>query len=188
MKNLIIQLIGDLVTSIWCMWSNYRFRNTERFSKELQDDDKVSTYKDIQELIIRLYSCFIWTADDITQLGDAITPPPQNYKTYLTKPLKDDCDGFHSLVYHCLYNSGIECYLLTANEIGGGHCVLTFNLNDLWYVIDYNKIYGGFHDLKSTVYDYNKHYTQVYKCKEPIYNGFVKYNYDSGKFVRVDLI
>ena len=184
----IVKLIGDIITSIWCVWSNYRFRNVERFNTQLQDEDKVSNYKDIKELIVRLYSCFIWTQDDITQLGDAITPPPQNYKTYLEQPLKDDCDGFHSLVYHCLYNSGIKCYLLTANPIGEGHCVLTFTLNDLWYVIDYNKIYGGFHELQSAIDDYNQIYTKVYKSKEPVYNGLVKYSYEDGKFSRVNLI
>lgn len=186
--KVLVKLFGDIITSIWCMWSNYRFKNVERFSKELEEDDRVSTYKDIQELVIKLYGCFIWTADGIDQLGDAITPPPQNYKTYLERPLKDDCDGFHSLVYHCLYNSGIKCYLLTANPIGEGHCVLAFTLNDLWYVIDYNKIYGGYTKLQDAINRYNKEFMIVYKAKEPIYNGLVEYNYEDGKFRRVNII
>ena len=182
----IVKLFGDIITSLWCMWSNYRFKNVERFSKELQKIDKVVTLRDIKELVNRLYGCFVWTADGIDQLGDAITPPPQCYSTYLEKPLHDDCDGFHSLVYHCLYNSGIECYLLTANPLGEGHCVLTFKLKDLWYVVDYNDVYGEFHSLQDAIDRYNKEFVIVYKSKPPIYNGLVEYDYKDGKFKRVN--
>lgn len=175
---------GPLFTYLWCLWSNIRFKNVERFDTKLLEIDRVASLNDIKTLVKRLYSCFIWTADGIDQLGDAVTPPPQNYKTYMNRPLKDDCDGFHSLVYHCLYNSGIECYLLAVNpaKMGQGHCVLVFKLNDRWYVNDYSKVYNGFTNLKDAIKNYNESYPIRYNTEKVVYNGLIKYSYDSGKF------
>lgn len=183
------KFIWNILTSIWCWWSNIRFKNSERFSTFVNDIDIVSNLTEIKNLVSRLYNCFIWTADGIDQLGDAITPPPQNYKTYLEKPLKDDCDGFHSLVYHCLYNSGIECYLLTVNpaKMNQGHCILVFKLNDRWYVNDYKKVYNGFTNLQDAIDKYNSIYPERYKTEPVAYNGLVKYSYEEGKFYRIDI-
>lgn len=182
-----IKLIGDLMISWWCWWSNKRFKNCIRSNIGTEPIDKVGTLSELQELVQRLYGCFIWTADGIDQLGDAITPPPQNYAKYLEMPLKDDCDGFHSLVYHCLYNSGIDCYLLTVNttKFNEGHCVLLFYLDGKWYVNDYNTIYEGFDTYQEAIDDYNEHYVVNYKCQGSIlYNGLVEYSYVTGKFKR----
>lgn len=178
---------GDLFTLIWCWWSNIRFKKSERFNTSILDIDKVSNLNEIKNLVKKLYNSFIWTADDITQLGDAVTPPPETYKQYLEHPLKDDCDGFHSLVYHCLYCSNIECYLLTVNpaKMGDGHCILVFKLNDRWHINDYNIIYNGFSTIEDAIKNYNEKYPSIYKTKEVVYNGLVKYDYKEGKFIKV---
>lgn len=188
-KSGLIKLIGNIIINWWCWWSNYRFRGTRRLDKYVQDCDKVSDLNSIKQLVKRLFAKFEWTADGIDQLGDAVTPPPENYNKYLNAPLRDDCDGFHSLVYHCLKNSGIECYLMTVNPLrGGGHCVLIFNLWGKWYVNDYNQVYMGHVNPQDSVNDYNKMYTLYYKTGEVVYNGFVSYDYTEGKFRRVDLV
>lgn len=135
-------------------------------------------------LVRKLYSKFVWTKDDATELGDSITPPAQNYLNYLNGKLYDDCDGFHSLVYHCLRASNIQCYLLSVITIDGGHCVLVFNYQDKWYVNDYNDVYSGFATLKEAVEDYNKKYIKIYNDNlgEVVYNGFIHYDYKTGKF------
>lgn len=181
--------LWKLLTSVWCCWSNFRFRKCERFSRSLQYIDTVTNLTEIRNLVDRLYDSFIWTADDITQLYDAITPPPENYKIYLEKPLKDDCDGFHSLIYHCLYNSGIECYLLTANpaKMGDGHCILIFKYDDKWYINDYYRVYEGFSTAEEAIADYNPRYSERYKTDEVVFNGVVKYDYVTGKFSRIEL-
>lgn len=185
-----IKFFGDIAISLWCWWSNYRFRECIRSNIGTEPEDKISTLQDLKALVKRLYDGFIWTADDITQLGDAITPPPQNYAIHLDRPLRDDCDGFHSLVYHCLYNSGIDCYLLTVTpkKINDGHCVLLFYLDGEWHVNDYTKVYQGFKTPEEAIKDYNKIYLEKYDCTGPIiYNGLVEYNYASGKFSRVTI-
>ena len=182
-----IKFFGDLAISWWCWWSNYRFRKCIRSNIGTEKEDKAGTLQEIKDLVKRLYDCFIWTADGIDQLGDAITPPPQNYAIYLEQPLKDDCDGFHSLVYHCLYNSGLDCYLLTVtpSKIKDGHCVLMFYLDGKWYVNDYTKVYPGFEDPQEAIDNYNKAYLVRYKVAGPIiHNGLVEYDYVSEKFKR----
>lgn len=181
-KNKICNLIGDISMSWWCWWSNYRFKKSIRNNLKVNEEDLVSTYKQVQALVAKLYKKFEWTADGADQLYDAMTPPPQNYQYYLDGLLKDDCDGFHALVYHCLYNSGIKCSLFTANAINSGHCILAFTLSDKWYVVDYNKVYKGYDTLEEAVDEYNKVYPTIYNSKKIIYNGFIQYDYEKGKW------
>ena len=183
-KNKLYNLIGDFSMSWWCWWSNTRFKDAIRDNKKVNDEDLVSTYKQVQTLVAKLYKKFKWTADGPDQLWDAMTPPPQNYQHYLDGLLKDDCDGFHALVYHCLYNSGIKCSLFTANAINSGHCILVFTLNSKWYVVDYSKVYKGYDTLEEAIDEYNKVYPTIYKSKEILFNGFVQYNYETGKWFR----
>lgn len=58
-------------------------------------------------------------------------PPPQVYRDYMGGLVKDDCDGFHSLVLHCLRVNGVRCYLLAVEARGAGHCVLLMQYNQL---------------------------------------------------------
>ena len=168
----------------WPFWSNIRFKKAIRYDRTLEKEDIVMNLTDIRSQVKKLYNKFTWTRDGIDQLGDAITPPPQNYYQYLSGELRDDCDGFHSLVYHCLYNSGFECYLLSVIALGGGHCVLLFkSKNDKWYVNDYNDIYGGFDTAAEVVEHYNKIYEINYKPKsEVVANDIFSYDYNKGKF------
>lgn len=186
--NKFIEFFGNITVDWWCFWSNARFKDAEHFNKEVDIEDSVYNFYDIQQLVRKLYANFEWTADDITELWDAMTPPPENYKIWKQEKLKDDCDGFHSLVYHCLKNSGLDCYLFCVNAIGGGHCVLLFKYNDKWYVNDYTKIYEGFKLPIAAIEDYAAKYKDKYKLKSDVFfYGVVKYDYEDGKFHRVKL-
>lgn len=183
-----MEFLGGLVTNYWCHWSNIRFKKKERFSTELLEDDKVKTVAEIKSLVKKLIRTFTWTADGVDQLWDAILPPPEMYKSWKENQLTvGDCDDFHSLVYHCLYNCGIECYLLSANATKGdsGHCILIFKLNDLWHVVDYGTVYNGFFTAQESIDNYNEIYLRKYDCKpgsKVFFNGLVKYDYTTGKF------
>lgn len=183
-KNKFITLIGDIALLWWSFWSNIRFHKAIRKNIPITDEEKVSTVKDIQSLVSKLYKKFHYTPDGPDQLWDAITPPPQNYQHYLNGELKDDCDGFHSLVYHCLYNNDIECYLLTVNpfKLTGGHCILIFKLNNKWHINDYIKVYSGFDTPEEAIVEYNKTYPTRYGTKEVAYNGLIRYDFKKGKF------
>lgn len=170
----------------WPIWSNVRWRNALK-DHSVADEYLVKNLTDIKILVRLLYKKFKWVADDATELGDSITPPAQCYKDFCNGLLEDDCDGFHSLVYHCLAKSGVRCYLMSVVVASGGHCVLVFENKGKWYVNDYNKVYNGFATLREAVEDYNKIYLTSYhkEDNEVIYNGFTEYNYTTGKFKSV---
>lgn len=186
--NKLVKFFGDIVTSIWCSWSNTRFKQAERFDTTLEKDEIIQDIFGVTRTAREIYNNFEWTKDGIDQLGDAIVPPPQNYRNLKNAKLKDDCDGFHSALYHYMYNSGYECYLLSVVAIDGGHCVLIYkDESNKWRVVDYKKVYESFCDMSAAIEDYNTHYQKVYKLKAPFYNGLVLYNYVTGKFSRVKI-
>jgi hypothetical protein len=187
-KKFFLKLFSPFANEVWWPnWSNRRWKNAIKYV-ELKEEDKLEklTKANITILVKKLYKNFHWTADGITELWDSITPPAQNYQHYLDGELRDDCDGFHSLVYHCLHNNGIECYLLSAIAVGAGHCVLVFKLNDKWYVVDYSTVLNGYDTLQEAIDNYNIHYVDVYNAEsEVVYNGLIQYDYQTGKFSSV---
>lgn len=189
MKNYTFKkLLINIGLTWWTGWSNFRFRKALK-DNVLLDEDKVKNCAEIRRLLLRLYDKFNYTDDGVDQLFDAVTPPPQNYQYYLDGEVKDDCDGFHSLLYHCLAKSGIECYLLTVHptKITSSHCVLLLKLNGLYRVIDYRTIYTGSSTAEEAIATYNEVYPKKYGTPEVIYNSTIKYDYDKGKLVRVYL-
>ena len=180
-----MKLIFKFATQVWWVhWSNRRFKKSIRFFPNINDADVVKDLDQIKMLVLKLYKHFEWVADDASQLWDCIQPPTQCYSDYVNGLLKDDCDGFHSLVHYCLHYSNIESYLLTANpkKISDGHCILLFKLNDKWYVDDYNLIYDGFATAKEAIEDYNKRYPELYDCGKVYHNGLLRYDFEKGKF------
>lgn len=174
----------------WCLWSSVRFAKQERFFHDVATQDKIKDNLDIIKLAKRVYSKFKYTQDDISQLWDAIVPPPQNYLNYRGGIIEDDCDGFHSAVYHVLANSHIiqDCYLMAVTAKECGHCVVVYRFDNKWYVLDYKKLYQGFDTLKEAYENYNKDYSKKYNAPSGVYyNGFVKYNYNKGVFYLVDI-
>ena len=186
-NNFWTKLYGFLYMKVarywWVFWSNIRFKKAIRHNVPIHLEDTVSDLAGARTLVKKLYKKFTWTADGIDQLGDAITPPPQNYQHYLEGELKDDCDGFHSLVYHCLYNSGFTCYLLSVIALGGSHCVLLFkSKNNKWYVNDYTRIYDGCDTPIDAINDYNKIFVTRYTVKSNVVaNDVIIYDYNKKK-------
>lgn len=187
MKKFLWKLFSPFANEVWWPnWSNFRWRKALK-DHSVADEHLVKNLTEIKELVKVLYRGFKWTADDIKDLGDSITPPAQCYRDFCNGLLEDDCDGFHSLVYHCLVKSGVRCYLMSVVSDDGGHCVLVFNYKDKWYVNDYSKVHNGFATLKEAVEDYNTIYINSYckKGSEVVYNGFIEYNHTTGKFKSV---
>lgn len=176
-------------TKWWTFWSNIRFKNSERSDVDLlYTEDFAYNVKEIKSLTRRIYDKFNYTKDGANQLWDAITPPPQNYLNYINGVVNDDCDGFHSTLYHCLHKSNIECYLMSVSGIGSGHCVLVFRLNNLWHVVDYTIVYSGHKNLSDAIKEYNSSYKKIYGYKkEFLYNAIIKYDYDKKKFIGFSL-
>ena len=182
--NSFIKFFVDIGQIFWVLWSNFRFRKTERYSKNIRGEDRLISLVKIRSLAKKFYKSFEYTEDGADQLYDAMIPPSHAYKEYCKGLLKDDCDGFHSLAYHCLQASDIEdSYLLTTHARGSGHCTTVFKYDGLWYGWDYTRIYGGTDSLEALIVEHNKYYEETYSHDKPVYhNAFFSYDYDKGKF------
>lgn len=183
MKKAILRFFASVAQKWWAFWSNIRFRKSERFSKEILEEDKINDLDDIRRICPKLYSHFRYKNDGLDQLFDAVITPPQAYKNYLTSELEDDCDGFHALLMHVLKCNNIKCYLLSVIAWKNGHCILVMKYNDLWYTADYTHVYQGFKTLDESVKNYNREFPIKYNIKyEVYYNGLIDYDYEKGKF------
>lgn len=173
----------------WPFWSNLRWKKERELNVPVEEVHLVQYLTEIKTLVKVLYNNFSWTADGADQLGDSICPPAYNYKRWQEGVLKDDCDGFHSLVYHCLTASNIECYLLSVTHLRGGHCVLLFKHKNKWYVNDYSRIHSGFATAAEAIADYNAAYINTYERgkKKYLYNALVSFDYVAHKFKTVKL-
>lgn len=186
-KNKFLKFIMTIATIWWVFWSNVRFKKCTKDVEILEEDDINCAPATVKSLAKRLYKKFNYTDDGIDKLWDAITPPAQNYQDYLLGEVKDDCDGFHSLLLHVLAKcrDHVECYLLSVVARGGGHCVLVYRYKKKWYVMDYTTVYKGFPTIEEAVEDYNNTYVEKYKLKGKVFfNGLVKFNYNKKKFER----
>lgn len=187
LKKVVVKVAQSFANDAWWpLWSNVRWTNERAAgSSKVNAEDKVRNITEARALVRKLYSRFQWTKDGADQLWDSICPPPYNYDRYKKGILKDDCDGFHSLAYHCIYNSGFKnTYLLSVvTGLSGGHCVLLFKMGSYWYVNDYDVIYGGYTSAKKAVSAYNAIYENKYRPKEKVnFNSTISYNYSKKKF------
>lgn len=173
----------------WPIWSNIRWSKERKIVCEAKEEHKATNLTQIKALVKTLYANFKWTKDGADQLWDSVCPPAYNYKRWTEGVLKDDCDGFHSLVYHCLASSGVECYLLCATHMKGGHCILLLKNKDKWYVNDYNKVHSGFATPQEAIEDYNKIYSDTYeKGKRKVeFNSLTAFNYKKHKFINIKI-
>lgn len=187
-KKLYSFLCKFAITIWWPTWSNFRWRNAIKYNLALKTDDRINSLSDISIILKRVYYIFKYTKDPLNQLWDSIVPPPQNYLNYVNNNLADDCDGFHSAVYHILAGNNIICYLMTANSINSGHCVLIFCYLNNWYIVDYTSIYGPYETVNLAVEKYNSVYIRKYNSKPVLYNGFIEYDYKDGKFKSISLL
>lgn len=114
MVNFFITLWMKYLRNFWSMirWNGKRKIDSEPVF-EVTDDNLQSTLKDV-------YSHYVWTMDDISQLLDSICPPPYLYNWYLdiknsdsSDKVKGDCDDYHALIYHLLINNGYDAALIT---------------------------------------------------------------------------
>lgn len=196
-KNKFINFFMTIATMWWVFWSNLRFKKAVKHIS-VRDEDLIEGYDPVtvRKLAKSVYNKFDYTPDGFDKLWDAITPPTQLYKDYTEGNVKDDCDGFHSLLHYFL-NWGCDkgeellkvggVYLLSVVARGGGHCVLVYKYKDKWHVVDYKNVYKGFDTIEEAVKDYNIIYKDKYKDikSDVYYNALVDYNYDKGKFKRV---
>ncbi|MBO7732406.1 MAG: hypothetical protein J6S67_07630 [Methanobrevibacter sp.] len=187
MRRLFISIVNFFSKIInkfwWPHWSNLRWSKLVTEDPPLQPEDIITDIESLQSVCKRLYEKFVWAHDGIDELFDAVMPPPMVYKEYLDGSIIDDCDGFHSTLYHMVAKSGYRCFLLCVLAHKKGHCVLLCQINDKWYVCDYTRIYAGVDNPMDAINEYNAEYVQLYHADSDVfYDGLTLYDYDSSKF------
>ena len=168
----------------WIPWSNFRYKKVERYYRFINAEDRAFSIPQIKSLAERMYGRFNYTPDGADKLWDAVCPPPYAYcQVKVGLKFADDCDGFHSLMYHCLNTEITKPYLMTVYAKGSAHCVLVFYFDFRWFVLDYTTLYEGFVDIKEAIKNYNEEFVKKYKAKSKVRsNLFLQYDYTKGKF------
>lgn len=185
--------IVGFVAMVWLRyikpsWSHFRWR--DRLAGDtLPVPKNIITRADIQSFLNECYPVFEWTMDGITELTDSYRPLPYLYNEYYDakkagsgNKFKDDCDGYHSVVWHVLNYNSIECALITlvTKPFTKSHTMCAYKATEggrtVYYVIDYNRIRGVYTSLEDFVNAY----------KLPVcYWQLDKYDYGNRKFYYV---
>ena len=197
MKKLKIRVpnfIIKIVNWMWVMWSNLRWGKAKKIYPLLSID--LISKKDIhcsydvikfcKEAATRIYSNFTWTDDGIDQLKDAIRPPAQCYSDAIDSHLNEDCDGFHSALYHIMSQTsllelGLKPYLLSITDRYGraGHCFfIARNIDGNIFIQDYNQsTWFNTKDENEAVQKIKEQYKETY---EDAFIGFYTYDLNKG--------
>ena len=167
------------------LWSRIRWAKENRGNSS--PIERVHSILDIKQLVKTLNKSFCYTMDDISEAFDSLKPPSMVYQSYVDGKFKDDCDGFHTCVYHILANSKVECWLLTliTKDIMTSHTVLLFEFENKWYIDDYDYVHGGLDSVEEMVETYKNIFVKNYRTKPVIYINFLKYDYVKGTFYNV---
>lgn len=176
---------------LWCdhlrpFWSQIRWCGKRKVKGEEVTEKITPTITSVRSLCQSVDDKFRWTMDDFSQLFDSLRPCEYLYNWYknATKetPLKDDCDGYHSLIYHILTANGFDCCLFTivTNPVKNSHTMTLYKYNNMYYLIDYTSIreYSGC-TIQGIVDDYNKRHG----LKKEHYWNTQRYDYEKKKFV-----
>lgn len=149
-----------------------------------------ATRTDIGKFLSECYSHFDWTMDGIDELTDSFCPLPYLYNKYVSqkeagKKLQDDCDGFHSVVWHVLNANNIECALITVvvKPFWDSHTMCLYrgekDGKKVYFVANYSIIYKAF----NTIEEFIAYYENLKKTKIR-YWQLDKYDYEKQMFVR----
>lgn len=170
--------------NFWSMirWNGKR-KEVSREMISVNDGNLKSTLKDV-------YSHYQWAMDDVSQLFDSMRPAPYLYNQYLEaklndKVVEDDCDGYHTIIYHMLKNNGYRVALITlvTDPISQSHTMVAIKdiIDDgtvSYRVVNYTAITGPYITLEKFVEQY-KH--------DVICWSVDKYDYDGRRFRNISV-
>lgn len=114
-----------------------------------EKSEKVPTVTDTTfSLVVRdVYKNYDWEMDGFSELFDSLRPIPYIYNLYYEKKkkgelFKDDCDGFHSLIYYILEQNGYDCFLVTfvTKPLSKAHTMCVVKKAGAYRLINYSAI------------------------------------------------
>ena len=174
---------------LWCkhlkhFWSKLRWwKQRKEVSKEVIHVDDTNLKAMAQDV----YRNYKWTMDDWTEFFDSMRPAPSLYNEYLAAKetpeadkVLDDCDGFHTIIYHILKNNGYNVALITVvtNPITKSHTMCLIKDGPKSFrVVNYTTIKGPY----ATIQEFIDDYSTPARCW--CLDG---YNYEKKKFYNID--
>ena len=170
-------------------WSKIRWNKQRKVVAE-ECKETVKTIAEIRAMCSKVYSCFEWTMDDISELFDSYRPTEYLYNTYLGEKAKgkkwqDDCDGYHTVIYHILIQNGFDAVLFTiaTKPFTKSHTMCLFKADGKMYLVNYTSVReyeSG--NIQAIVDDYNKRN----KLEPEHYWNTQKYDYAGKVFYSVN--
>lgn len=186
-------VIVNFFIKLWCnyiklFWSKIRWCGKRKI-KAVPCTESLTSLGDIRQMCKTVYRSFEWTMDDISELFDSFAPVEYLYNYYrdseeAAEKFKDDCDGYHSVIYHILTQCGYDAALLTiaTSPISKSHTMTLFKLDGKYYLVNYTSIIEyNTTDIQAIVDDYNN----ARGFKKEHHWVVQKYNYDKAAFYNV---
>ena len=136
-------------------------------------DIKISSKADILNFAKKYYDNFVYTKDYF----DEFRPPATCYKELVEGCLKDDCDGFHRRLLHCLQENGCPAAIMSIVYQGGGHAIVVFKIHNEYCFVDYTNGFSFF-DFKSL----EKYVTQIKYKDKYIAHYYAVWNKEKGVY------
>jgi hypothetical protein len=112
------------------------------FIKPIKHNPIKLDVEEIDKELDKLIKDFIYTADGIKELADAIVPPDYALYQLQNNKLFDDCDGFHAAAYELIRNAGYKTALVTSlnDNVMSNHVMVLFEHNRNLYLVNYNTV------------------------------------------------
>lgn len=155
-------------SKLWCdylrpFWSKIRWCGKRKIAGKEVTEKVTNTLTSVRNMCNEVYRRFEWTMDGFTQLFDSLRPCEYLYNWYqeanYDDPIKDDCDGYHSIIYHILQANGFDCCIITiiTSPITKSHAMTLYKYNGDTYLVNYTSVKKYTNcTVQDIVNDYNK--------------------------------
>lgn len=170
-------------------WSKIRWKS-KLSVKSNMCYEQLDTIDDVKSMCKDVYNTFEWTQDGLDELFDSYRPVEYLYTEYIknkgtNNKFKDDCDGFHSVIYHILVHNGYDAGLITiiTNPLLKSHTMAIFKDRYCYYLVDYNELMK-FSDSCS-IQDIVDSYNRANSYKPEYYWNIQQYDYDTCTFYTI---
>lgn len=152
MKEFFTIVVNFIYRFFHLPWSNFYWKHIKHAKIEypIADEDLRAGSETPKEYMCRIdksvMKAFDYKHDGPEELGDSVPPPAEMYRQMKEEGhFADDCDGYHSCLYHLADKNGIFCRLLSILSMKNkwGHAVLLYLNNDgTWHIHDYRADYS----------------------------------------------
>lgn len=168
-------------------WSRIRWMRKRKI-EAVPCAEQATDIASIKNACSLVYKNFEWTMDDVSQFFDSYAPVEYLYNVYRNaldnggEKIRDDCDGFHSVIYHILTKNNIPAVLLTiaTKPLKVAHTMCLFKYRGFYYLVNYCSVKRYNYDtIDEIVEDYAANDSSIKKVH---YWNMHEYDYEKNVF------